>query len=188
MIAFIGLGNNGEKYSNTKHNAGFWVVDEFVKKLHLSFVPGNGEYVYAQHKRWQAIVVKPTTGMNRSGNAIKEVITKWDINLKDLYVVLDDVDLPLGSMRVRPKGGDGCHRGLENIIYQLQSEKFPRVRLGIGTDTNMRPAEEYVLKPFHIKDEIKIDMMINNGASALENILVHGISHTMNNFNSNYKE
>ena len=184
MIAFVGLGNNGEKYANTKHNAGFWVVNELAKKLHLSFLPGKSDYLYAQHQRSQVLVVKPTTGINRSGNAVREIVAQWDIALEDLYVILDDVDLPLGTIRVRPKGGDGCHRGLESIIYQLESEQFPRVRLGIGTDRNMRPAEEYVLKPFHKEDETKINIMVKNGVSALENLLVHGLNHTMNNFNS----
>ncbi|MGY8780084.1 MAG: aminoacyl-tRNA hydrolase [Fidelibacterota bacterium] len=184
MIAFVGLGNPGDKYANTKHNAGFWVVDELARRQKLLFKPGKGQYVFAQHKRRQALLIKPITGMNLSGLAVKEVANHWDLLPTDIHVVVDDVDLSLGSVRIRPKGGDGCHRGIENIIYQLQSDQFPRVRLGIGTDENMRPAEKFVLKPFRVDDEPEAEAMVKRGADALENLLVRGLNHTMNHFNS----
>ena len=184
MIAFIGLGNPGEKYANTKHNAGFWVVDELARRQKLSFKPGKGPYVFAQHQRREVLLVKPTTGMNLSGNAVKDMANRWDLLPSDIHVIVDDVDLPLGSIRIRPKGGDGCHRGMESIIYQLQSDQFPRVRLGIGTDENMRPAEKYVLKPFRSDDDLEAEAMVKHGADALANLLVRGLNHTMNHFNS----
>jgi PTH1 family peptidyl-tRNA hydrolase len=184
MIAFIGLGNAGDTYANTKHNAGFWVVDEFARRQKLSFKPGKGNYVFAQHQQREVLLVKPTTGMNRSGNAVKDVANRWNLLPSDIHVVVDDVDLPLGSIRIRPKGGDGCHRGMENIIYQLESDQFPRIRLGIGTDENMRPAEKFVLKPFRSDDEIEAEAMVKRGADALSNLLVRGLNHTMNHFNS----
>ena len=184
MIAFIGLGNPGDKYANTKHNAGFWVVDELARRQKLSFKPGKGPYVFAQHQRREVLLVKPTTGMNRSGNAVKDVANRWDLLPSDIHVIVDDVDLPLGSIRIRPKGGDGCHRGMENIIYQLQSDQFPRIRLGIGTDENMRPAEKFVLKPFKSDNVPEAEAMVKHGADALANLLVRGLNHTMNHFNS----
>ena len=184
MIAFIGLGNPDDKYANTKHNAGFWVVDELAGRQKLSFKPGKGPYVFAQHKRREVLLIKPTTGMNRSGNAVKDVANRWDLLPSDIHVIVDDVDLPLGSIRIRPKGGDGCHRGMENIIYQLQSDQFPRIRLGIGIDENMRPAEKYVLKPFQSNDVSEAEAMVKRAADALANLLVRGLSHTMNHFNS----
>jgi PTH1 family peptidyl-tRNA hydrolase len=184
MIAFIGLGNPGDKYANTKHNAGFWVVDELARRQKLSFKPGKGPYVFAQHKRREVLLIKPTTGMNRSGNAVKDVANRWDLLPSDIHVIVDDVDLPLGSIRIRPKGGDGCHRGMENIIYQLQSDQFPRIRLGIGIDENMRPAENYVLKPFKSDNVPEAEAMVKRAADALANLLVRGLSHTMNHFNS----
>ena len=184
MIAFIGLGNPGDKYANTKHNAGFWVVDELARRQKLSFKPGKGPYVFAQHQRWEVLLVKPTTGINHSGNAVKDVANRWDLLPSDIHVIVDDVDLPLGSIRIRPKGGDGCHRGMESVIYQLQSDQFPRVRIGIGTDENMRPAEKYVLKPFRSNDQLEAEAMVKHGADALANLLVRGLNHTMNHFNS----
>jgi len=184
MIAFVGLGNIGAKYANTKHNAGFWVLDEFSRRQKLSFKPGKGDYVYAQHQRREALMIKPTTGMNLSGTAVKEASHRWNLLPADIHVILDDVDLPLGSIRIRPKGGDGCHRGMENIIYHLRSDQFPRIRLGIGTSENMRPAEKFVLKPFRVADELEAESMVKRGADVLENLLVRGLNHTMNNFNS----
>ena len=159
-------------------------MDELARRHKLSFKPGKGPYVFAQHKRREVLLVKPTTGMNRSGNAVKEVANLWGLLPSDTHVILDDMDLPLGSIRIRPKGGDGCHRGMESIIYQLQSDQFPRVRIGIGTDENMRPAEKYVLKPFRSDDELEAEAMVKHGADALANLLVRGLNHTMNHFNS----
>ena len=92
--------------------------------------------------------------------------------------------MPLGTIRIRPKGGDGCHKGLENIIYQLQSNQFPRFRLGIGTDVNMRPSEKYVLKPFQIDDHPNAELMVNRCADAIDDLLVKGLDQTMNHYNS----
>ncbi|MDP7037167.1 MAG: aminoacyl-tRNA hydrolase, partial [Candidatus Marinimicrobia bacterium] len=113
MIVFIGLGNPGDRYANTKHNAGFWVVDELARRWKLSFKPGKGDFVFSQKQNGKALLVKPTTGMNKSGIAVKSVSTHWNITPQDMCIVLDDVDLPLGKIRIRPKGGDGCHRGME---------------------------------------------------------------------------
>ena len=150
----------------------------------MSFVPGKGNYVFAHQISKEFLLVKPTTGMNRSGNAVRDVAQIWNLLPQDFIVAVDDVDLPLGNIRIRPKGGDGCHRGMENIIYQLQSDKFPRIRLGIGTDENMRPAENYVLKPFRSDDQDTATEMVKSGANVIENILIHGLNNTMSLFNS----
>jgi len=184
MIAFVGLGNIGEKYENTKHNAGFWAVNEVAHRQKMSFVPGKGQYVFAHQIKKEFLLVKPTTGMNNSGNAVKMVIQEWGLLPQDIVAVVDDVDLSLGRIRIRPKGGDGCHRGMENIIYQLQSDEFPRIRLGIGTDEKMRPAENYVLKPFRSENKVAVSRMVKVSADAIENILIYGLNKTMNHFNS----
>jgi len=183
MIAFIGLGNSGSRYQKTKHNAGFWVIDEWAERHNLHFKPGKGEYFFAQSKEYEVILVKPISGMNNSGVAVKEIMSNWSLNNSDLHLIIDDVDLPLGKIRVKPKGGDGCHRGLENIIYHLNSNKFPRIRFGIGSEENMRPAEQYVLKPFK-KEKLKdVKASINKAVKVLDSILINGLDHTMNRFN-----
>ena len=184
MIAFIGLGNIGDKYKATKHNAGFWVIDEFARRKNLSFNPGKGEYVFTKLKPKEVLLIKPTAGMNRSGTVIKTIVKKWDLVTSDIYVIIDDVDLPLGAIRIRPKGGDGCHRGLENIIYQLRTNKFPRIRLGIADGDYTRPSEKYVLKPFHNDKNHEVEVMINRAADAIQHIITKGLSDTMNHFNA----
>ncbi len=188
MIAFVGLGNIGSHYANTKHNFGFWVVDEFAHRQHLSFQPGKGDYVYAESSEKDVLLVKPTSGMNASGISVKDVLSRWELDLKNLHLIVDDVDLPLGSMRIRPHGGDGCHRGLESVIYHLCSTDFPRIRMGIATSENMRPAEDYVLKPFRKNDQQPAEEMIHRGADAVESILALGIEKTMSLFNRMEKE
>ena len=184
MIAIIGLGNIGDKYANTKHNAGFWVIEELATRYKLTFKPGKGNYLYANSKSKNFILVKPTTGMNKSGTAIIEIMKQWNILISSIYVVVDDVDLPLGVLRIKPKGGDACHKGLENIIYQLRSKNFARIKFGIATNENMRPSEEYVLNPFK-KDKLSdVQQMVKRCADSIQSIMVKGMSNSMNKYNS----
>ena len=183
MIAIVGLGNPGDDYRKTKHNAGFWVLDEMASRYNISFKPGKGDYVVAI-KPNKFLLFKPTTGMNNSGNAVRAVHNTWKLLMENVIIVLDDVDLPLGSIRIRPKGGDGSHKGLESIIYSLNTNEIPRLRFGIGTDEKMRPAENYVLKPFKSNDQDKVFNAVIKAADALDSFLFNGLQKTMNTFNS----
>ncbi len=184
MIVFIGLGNIGVKYEDTKHNAGFWIMDEMAARHKISFRPGTGDYVIAS-KENRFDLVKPITGMNKSGNAVSQLISSKNIIAEEIFVVLDDVDLPLGKIRIKPKGGDGSHRGLASIIYSSKTNKIPRLRYGIGTNEIMRPAEDYVLKPFkNDSDKILSNQSIKNAADALDDMIFNGIEKTMNKYNS----
>ena len=185
MIAFIGLGNIGDEYARTKHNAGFWSIDEFAIRNNMSFKPGKGSFVFSQIKSKQAMLIKPTTGMNKSGIAVREIMDHYGILHSEIVVILDDVDLPLGKVRIRPKGGDGCHRGLENIIYQIQTNQFIRMRLGIAVvSEEIRPSEKYVLSPFNKDSKKEADVMIGKCVDAMQNLIIHGLNQTMNKFNS----
>ena len=183
MIAIVGLGNPGNDYRRTKHNAGFWVLDEMASRYKISFKPGKGDYVVAK-KPNKFLLFKPTTGMNNSGHAISAVYNTWKLLMENIIIVLDDVDLPLGSIRIRPKGGDGSHKGLESIIYSLNTNEIPRLRFGIGTDEKMRPAENYVLKPFNSKDQDMVYSAVTKAADALDCFLFNGLQKTMNKYNS----
>jgi PTH1 family peptidyl-tRNA hydrolase len=183
MVVFIGLGNIGDEYSSTKHNAGFWVVNELAKRMNILFKPGKGDYVYAEDRNKDIILLKPTTGMNRSGLAVRQLLDKWNIDLENLYLIVDDVDLNLGTLRIRPRGGDGCHRGMESVIYQLRDDQFPRIRFGIKAGDHKRPAEKYVLKSFRKKDQQFAEEMVQLAADAAMSILNSGINATMNKFN-----
>jgi len=183
MIVFVGLGNVGDEYSSTKHNAGFWVANELAKRLNIAFKPGKGDYVYAEDHNKGIVLVKPTTGMNHSGLATRQVVDKWNVDLENLYIIVDDVDLHLGTMRIRPRGGDGCHRGMESVIYQLNENKFPRIRFGIKADDHKRPAEKYVLKPFLKQDQELAEEMVQRTADAVFSIINIGLNRTMSEFN-----
>jgi len=182
-FAFIGLGNPGEKYALTKHNAGFWILDELASRYKISFKPGKGDYVIAS-KSDKLMLFKPTTGMNNSGKAVRDISDSWNFMAKEIFIILDDVDLPLGSLRIKPKGGDGSHRGLESVIYSLHTNEFPRLRFGIGTNEEMRPAEKYVLRPFCSDDQLTALEAVKRAADAIDSILFNGMEKTMNRVNS----
>ena len=185
MIVFVGLGNIGGAYSNTKHNAGFWAIDQYARRNSMGFQPGDGEYVFSKNKRDQVLLVKPTTMMNKSGRAVKDVMLRWGLLLSQIVVVLDDVDLPLGTIRIRPKGGDGCHGGLRNVIHHVKTDLFPRIRLGIAeVSEDIRPSEKYVLKPFKKRSKKQVDVMISRCAEAMHCIASRDLNRAMGRFNS----
>lgn len=187
MQALIGLGNPGAQYAQTKHNAGYWVVDELVRRWKRSFKAGQGDYVYAEIPKPRLVAAKPTPGMNASGSAVKAIVDRWNVDLPEMLVIVDDVDLPLGTLRIRPHGGDGCHRGMESVIYHLKDNRFPRLRFGIATDEDLRPAENYVLKPFRKQDRRLAEEMVSTAADAVETIVYQGLNKAMNLFNRTNK-
>ena len=184
MYSFIGLGNPGSHYAQTKHNAGFWVIDELCKRWKMDLLPGDGQYLFAENTEKNIVLIKPLAGMNNSGMIIKSLIAKWNLKLENLFIIFDDVDLPLGKIRIKPSGGDGCHKGMESIIYRLGTNSFPRIRFGIASGTNLRPSEKYVLKDFRKEDQIVANEVIVKISDAIESIIQDGLSKTMNQYNA----
>ena len=143
MFIIIGLGNPGRRYENTRHNIGFITVDQLAEKhgirinkiKHKALV---GEGIISGHK---VLLVKPQTYMNLSGQSVREVVAYYKPKLSNLIVVYDDVDLPMGRIRIRPSGSAGTHNGMRSIIYDIQRDDFPRVRIGIGGERKMRLAD-----------------------------------------------
>lgn len=179
-MLIVGLGNPGKKYSKTKHNFGFWVIDSKVNEKNLTFKSGYGEYVYSKDR--DIIFAKPTTFMNNSGLAIKGLFKDHDE--ESLLVIYDDIDLPLGVIRFRADGGSGGHRGVESIIYQLRTENFFRLKLGIAVEgISMSPSEKYVLQSFPPKYDILINEAIDLAVDAIDFFIDHGIEDAMNKFN-----
>ena len=176
----VGLGNPGTKYSLTKHNFGFWVLDKIIEKSSLKWQAGYGDYIYAKDNN--IIFAKPTTLMNNSGVAIKDLCNHY--NQSELIIVYDDIDLLLGSIRFKESGGTGGHKGIESIIYQLETEEFHRLKIGIALDDiSMRPSEHYVLKPFPKKYKEDVETMIIRAVDALEFYFQNSIVETMNKYN-----
>ena len=186
MNILVGLGNPGRKYSDTKHNFGFWVLNRFAEKRSLTFQAGKGNYLLA--KKGDLICIKPTSFMNNSGMPVLDVKQFFKVEPEQFLVVHDDIDLPLGTIRFRDGGGTGGHKGIESIIYQAQNEKFNRLRIGIATDDDMRPAERYVLSPFRDEQKESVNEMIEKACEGIEYYLSHDIKETMNQFNEKTKK
>lgn len=146
MIAIIGLGNPDAMYQNTYHNTGFNVVDMFAKQhnVSLSKFKYSGRYGECKIGREKVMILKPMTYMNNSGKAVSELVSKLKLPLSRVIVVYDDIDLPVGVLRLRASGSAGTHNGMRSIVSMLGSEAFPRLRVGIGRNENMQLAD-YVL-------------------------------------------
>jgi peptidyl-tRNA hydrolase, PTH1 family len=188
MVVIIGLGNPGKQYAHTRHNVGFRVVDALADRLKCAFRPGKGEFVAATGSLNDDTIVlaKPVTSMNESGIAVKDIVDRFEVALESILVVVDDFQIPLGSLRLRPSGSDGGHNGLYSIIYHLQSETFPRLRCGIGSAR--MPAEksfmaDFVLTKFTADEETIFAEMVDRAADACLSFAGDGIDKTMSLFN-----
>lgn len=160
MKIICGLGNPGDNYKNTRHNAGFIFLDKFANEINcLSFKKNkewNAEIAECGLSDDKIILVKPLTFMNRSGESISKVVNIYKANLSDLYLVYDDIDLPLGTIRFRNSGGPGTHNGMKSVINALGSIDFPRLRLGIESRIDHSyPLDAFVLSRFS-DEEMKV--------------------------------
>ena len=188
MYVIAGLGNPGRQYEKTRHNMGFLVADEFaaahgidVRRIKHKALIGEGrvggEIV---------LVVKPQTYMNLSGESLREVMAYYDVPMENLIVIYDDMDLETGALLIRKKGSSGSHNGMKSVIYQLQDDAFPRIRIGIGTP----PAEDwkdYVTGQVTEKEAPVLAKTVKEAAAALECIITDGIDIAMNRFNTSRK-
>ena len=165
MFFVIGLGNPERRYTGTRHNVGFEVVDSIAQELRMQLKPGRGEFLIAQgsFRDHLLVLVKPQTYMNESGLAVMEIQDHFGAKNEDLLVVCDDFQLPLGHLRLRLRGSDGGHNGLYSIIYHLQSEDFPRLRCGIASATMPTDKDlmaEFVLSRFTSEELPLVNEMI----------------------------
>jgi PTH1 family peptidyl-tRNA hydrolase len=193
MICVVGLGNPGKRYASTRHNVGFGVVASLSQSLRSRMLDGNGDFLFSECviESRRLLLATPLTYMNESGAAVIQIMEQFKIPASDLLIILDDFRLPLGTLRLRVDGSDGGHNGLASIIYQLQTEKIPRLRVGIaGTTCPTQDRKElmsaYVLSPFE-KDEIEqAATMITHARDAVLALILHGIEFAMNNFNRSF--
>ena len=180
MKLIVGLGNPGDNYCLTKHNFGFWIIDKLVEQRSLKYKLGKGDYLFALDDNY--MFLKPTSFMNNSGVAIKQVMNYYK-NIDDIIIIYDDIDIDLGQIRFRENGSDGGHNGIKSIINHLNTNQFDRLKIGIATDMNMRPSEVYVLKPFSKKYIDLVNEVINYASDGINYYLNHNISSAMNNYN-----
>ncbi|MFW6120052.1 MAG: aminoacyl-tRNA hydrolase [Petrotogales bacterium] len=158
MKVFVGLGNPGPRYVLSRHNVGFLFADEFLKQVKITkrIKQTTYELFEVSHDEEKVLMVKPLKFMNASGIAIKKLLEDYeDIKIKNMYVVYDDLWIPLGKIRIRFQGSDGGHNGVKSIIEQLNTKKFPRIRIGIGPKPEENNMVDYVLGEF-TDDEINI--------------------------------
>lgn len=180
----FGLGNIGEKYEGTRHNIGFMVLDALAKKKNLTFASGK----FVQVAKFQAggnpvFLLKPTTFMNLSGDAVVHWKKQTESELSDILIITDDISLPQGKIRIRSKGSSGGHNGLASIEEKLHSQDFARMRMGIGSDFPKGRQVEFVLGKFPQQDEEQIQAWIEKATEAVLCFVSRGLETTMNQFN-----
>jgi PTH1 family peptidyl-tRNA hydrolase len=188
MYLIAGLGNPGEKYKFTRHNAGFRLVELLQQKWHFSdFKPEKkfkAEISVGEFNNQKCILIKPQTYMNLSGEAILPVTRFFKINLAQMIVIQDDIDLPLGKIRIKTASSAGGHNGIKSIMTSLNDPNFIRLKLGIENRTDSRiETSAYVLGNFSIAEQPEVETMLDNGRSALEYLLINGFSKAMNCYN-----
>ncbi len=183
----VGLGNPGRKYKSTRHNIGYLVVEKLARKFAGSFSKKTSRVELAElgRDKQEIIVAKPTTFMNESGRAVKEVVELYDVSCtNDLLVILDDVELEFGKLRLREKGRSGGHRGLQSLIDELGTSAFQRLRIGVGKPREENPPlEEYVLERFSKGEEKKLPGVLKRALEASLLWLESGPQTVMNQYN-----
>jgi peptidyl-tRNA hydrolase, PTH1 family len=187
MKLIVGLGNPGREYRDTRHNVGFMVVDELVRRhqLTLSMAPSQVPETFIAKKFGPEplLVAKPLTYMNRSGDSVAALSRYFDVVPADLLVVVDEVALPFGRLRARGRGSAGGHNGLKSVIERLGTQEFPRLRLGIGRGDARRDLADYVTSKFEAAERAELETFITRAADAAEMFAVAGIAKVMNAYN-----
>lgn len=187
MILIVGLGNPGEKYEDTRHNVGFMVLDLLLKKL----TPVENS-IWEENKKFNSffsrigkdiILAKPASYMNASGEVINKLMMFYKVHSLGLYVVHDDLDLPLGKMKISYGHGSAGHKGVKSLIEKIGSNDFVRVRVGIGSNKRVSNPERYVLSDFEEREEPKLRKAVKRAVEAVEMILEKGVEKAASRFN-----
>lgn len=185
LYVIAGLGNPGNRYDNTRHNVGFEAIDYLASKHNISLTKLKFKALYGEGyiEGKRVLLVKPQTFMNLSGESLRDILDWYKLPVNNLIVLYDDIDLDTGKLRIRPKGSAGSHNGMKSIIYQLQKDSFPRVRLGIGKPPVGWDLADFVLSKFSADDRKLINDCVIRSAEAISLFLKSGIDSAMNTFN-----
>ena len=191
---FVGLGNPGPRYKNTKHNVGFQVIDELLQRARVSRLENLCQSLLARTAwqgaerntdcgaRCEVIFAKPMTYMNNSGSAVAALVHRFGIAPNNLCVIYDDLHLDVGVLRIRRAGSDGGHNGMKSIIHALGAQDFPRLRIGIG-ESKQEDWMEHVLSEFSPAESVEINQAIQRAADAIEMFITDDLQTAMNQFN-----
>lgn len=185
LYVVIGLGNPGKRYANTRHNIGFDVLDCLASKNHIEVKKIKFKSLYGEGKieDERVILLKPQTYMNNSGEAVLEVYNFYKVPIENIIVIVDDIDIEFGTLRIKRKGSGGTHNGLKSIINELQNQNFPRIKIGVGRPFEGQNLAKYVLSQFTARERKDISNSIEEAALAVQTIITKGIDETMNKFN-----
>lgn len=187
-LLFVGLGNPGEEYEMTRHNLGFLVVDAFAAKRGWAFKSSRvfqGAYCKGTYRDRAVHLLKPTTYMNDSGIAVRSYADYYDITPHHIMVIVDDVALEYGTLRIREEGSSGGHNGLKSLITHLGTQQFARVRMGIGATPQGWNQADYVLGKFTHTEEKELEAFIQKGVEVMESLVEEPITRVMSQVNSN---
>lgn len=186
----VGLGNPGGEYEKTRHNIGFMIVDQIAKDASASFKKGrNAAVETSAHIAGQSVILaKPLTFMNNSGSAVAGLVNYYDIDLDRLLIIMDEVELPFGRLRVRKQGGSAGHNGMKSIIQHLNSKDFARLRIGIGTEYAKKDMSKFVLSNFSRNEQQELDFIVGTSVDVVHSFIRNGIDRTMNTFNTSPAE
>ncbi len=181
----VGLGNIGNEYHNTRHNIGFRILDALAEASNITFSTQRyGDVANMRLKNQSLVLLKPSTYMNLSGDAVRYWMTKDNIPIENILVVVDDLALPFGSIRMKGKGSDAGHNGLKNITSVLKSDAFPRIRFGLGNDYPQGRQVEYVLGRFTPEQEKLMPERLEKAIDAIKAFCLSGLSFAMTNYNN----
>lgn len=181
----VGLGNPGLEYSATRHNLGFLCLDRLATKHRLRFTGKCGKSVLARGaiSGHDVALAKPQTYMNLSGESVRDLLRLYKMPTSALLVVFDEVDLPLGTIRLRERGGPGTHNGMRSIVDEIGTTNFPRLRIGVGMPTDGQNLADYVLGLPPPEERAVLDEALDRGVEAIETVARRGIGAAMNQFN-----
>ncbi len=182
----VGLGNPGKKYECNRHNIGWMVADSFAAKHNATFqnISAVGYFTKITFKGNSALLIKPTTYMNNSGNAVLALTRKFGISSEQILVIVDEYNFEVGKLHLKNSGSDGGHNGTASIIYRLGTDKFYRLRCGIGSDFPSGELVDYVLTDFPEKDIDKVKIMIDQAVASIETVIEFGAARAMTLINS----
>lgn len=184
MRALVGIGNPGSRYKDNRHNVGFQMLDYYAEKRSLNFKASKFDYYFAKGEldNHPFLLVKPSSFVNNSGTPVLAVVEEYGLNLSDILVIVDDIHIPTGSIRIRKSGGDGGHNGLNSIIYHLQSDEFPRIRIGIGDNFASGKLPDYVLSNFDEDDKKKLSKVFDLNLKLFDDFIRAGFHKMLNSY------
>lgn len=184
MFVIVGLGNPGKKFDETRHNVGFETIDLLAQRNNIKVNKLKHKALYGEGF-WggeKVLLVKPQTFMNLSGESVRDIMTFYKVEMENLIVIYDDIDIDVGTLRIRQKGSAGSHNGMRSIIYQLQSDLFPRIRIGVGRP-EFGDLANYVLGRFPKEEVTTMQEVVERAAKATESIVKDGVDKAMNMYN-----